>query len=354
MAGAPQEDITTLISTYRARVTDPQRVHENRTMMERYGAVFSLAHLPELTAEEFKSFLLIKNNKHWEGIHRQGNLTTRDMAKLRDALAILLDESRPIRDRLDELFPKNQPSMIKGLGRAVVTPILLVSNPVRYGVYNTRSEAALRRTRLMPDLPRGASFAQRYVAVNEVLIDLAQRYNLILLQLDEVFGWADLRDQATKMPPSEEPEELPDGVVAPVPELLVHFGVEQHLEDFLVYNWEKTDLGPRYDLYEVDGDIVGQQYETTVGRIDLLARDKVSGDWVVLELKKGRGSDAVVGQILRYIGWVQEHLASEGESVTGIIIAGDVDDYLRYALKAEDNVSLLTYTLQFNLEELST
>jgi len=39
-------------------------------------------------------------------------------------------------------------------------------------------------------------------------------------------------------------------------------------------------------------------------------------------------SDVVIGQILRYIGWVQEHLATDGQSVKGIIIAGDVDDKL--------------------------
>lgn len=353
MASPTQADITTLINAYRAKVTDANRTAESKAMLERYGAVFSPDHLANLTAEDFKSFLLIKNNKHWEGIHRQGNLITKDMPRLREALSILLDQNHPIRHRLDQLFPKNRPNMIEGLGRAVATPILLVSDPAKYGVYNTRSEAALHRTRLWPGLPRGASFAQRYVAVNEVLLDLAQRYNLTLLQLDEVFGWADLRDETAKGPSGAEPEDLPEGVTAPAPELLVRFGVEQHLEDFLVYNWEKTELGSRYDLHEEDGDI-GQQFETSVGRIDLLARDKKSGDWVVVELKKGQGSDAVVGQILRYIGWVQEHLASEGQGVTGIIIAGDVDDRLCFALKPLDNVSLLTYSLQFNLQELPT
>ena len=133
----------------------------------------------------------------------------------------------------------------------------------------------------------------------------------------------------------------------------MRFSVEKHLEDFLVYNWEKTSLALRYDLLEEDGDITGQQYRTSVGPIDLLVREKETGDWVVIALKKGRGSDAVVGEALPYIGWVQENLASGGECVTGIVIAGDVDDRLRYALKPVDNVRLLTYSLQFGLEEVA-
>ena len=100
------------------------RQKEEKEVIEKYGYVFHPKNLNTLTKEDFKSFLLIKNNKHWEGIHRQGNMITQDMDKLRGALKILLDEDRPLKDRLDFLFPKNKPSHIKGLGRAIVTPIV--------------------------------------------------------------------------------------------------------------------------------------------------------------------------------------------------------------------------------------
>lgn len=41
----------------------------------------------------------------------------------------------------------------------------------------------------------------------------------------------------------------------------------------------------------------------------------------MIELKRDKSSDAVVGQILRYMGWVQKHLAENGELVSGLIIA---------------------------------
>jgi hypothetical protein len=53
----------------------------------------------------------------------------------------------------------------------------------------------------------------------------------------------------------------------------------------------------------------GRQYPTPIGNIDLLAIDKKNKEFVVIELKKGRSSDAVIGQILRYMGWVKDKLA---------------------------------------------
>ena len=70
-----------------------------------------------------------KKSKHWTGIHRQSGKITEDMDRLKSTLAILLDESKPLKGRLDTLFPPREKSRIKGLGRAVVTPILMVVSP---------------------------------------------------------------------------------------------------------------------------------------------------------------------------------------------------------------------------------
>ena len=120
--------------------TDAERINDEKNVIQKYGSLFHTNNLDNLSAEDFKSFLLIKNNKHWEGIHRQGNLITSDMGKLKSVLKLLLDESIPIKDRLEEIIPKNKPPMIKGLGRAVLTPILLVVFPDKYGVYNSVTE----------------------------------------------------------------------------------------------------------------------------------------------------------------------------------------------------------------------
>lgn len=76
-----------------------------------------------------------------------------------------------------------------------------------------------------------------------------------------------------------------------------------------------------------------------VGRSDLICSDK-DGNLIVIELKRGLSSDEAVGQILRYIGWIRENVASEDQNVHGWIITGDYDEQLRLAASAA-NVRLL-------------
>ena len=97
--------------------------------------------------------------------------------------------------------------------------------------------------------------------------------------------------------------------------------MEKHLEDFLVANWSSTELGQTHDIYEVDGEIVGQQYPSDTGPIDILAVSKDRKELLVVELKKGRASDSVVGQIQRYMGFVMDELAESEQEVKGVIIA---------------------------------
>jgi len=98
--------------------------------------------------------------------------------------------------------------------------------------------------------------------------------------------------------------------------------------------------------------LVGQQYVTPIGRIDILAKDKKGKEWLVIELKKGKNSDQVVGQILRYITWVKENEASDGELVKGIIITREHDEKLKYAVRAVADVDLMTYSVNFTLRKV--
>jgi restriction system protein len=125
--------------------------------------------------------------------------------------------------------------------------------------------------------------------------------------------------------------------------------MEEHLEDFLVKNWAQTDLGREYDIYKEDGEIVGQQYQTDTGPLDILAISKDKKRLLVVELKKGRASDVVVGQALRYMGYVQEELAEEGQTVTGVIIALEDDQRIRRALAVVPNIVFYRYQVSFKL-----
>lgn len=129
----------------------------------------------------------------------------------------------------------------------------------------------------------------------------------------------------------------------------VAFAMEKHLEAFLVANWGQTELAKQFDIFEEDGELVGQQYATDAGPIDILAVSKDRKRLLVVELKRGRGSDVVVGQILRYMGFVKEQIAEEGQTVEGVIIALEDDPKMRWALLAVPTISFYRYQVSFKL-----
>lgn len=127
------------------------------------------------------------------------------------------------------------------------------------------------------------------------------------------------------------------------------FALEKHLEDFLVKNWHQTELGETHDIYTDEGKIVGQQYQCDTGYIDILAISKDETELLVVELKKGRASDSVVGQIQRYMGFVQDELCEEGQAVRGVIIALEDDLRIRRALAVAKNIDFYRYQISFDL-----
>jgi restriction system protein len=76
--------------------------------------------------------------------------------------------------------------------------------------------------------------------------------------------------------------------------------------------------------------------------IDLLGYREAAREWWVFELKKGRSSDAVVGQVQRYMGWIAGQ-ARPREQVRGAIIVGRPDENLRSSVASNEKLSLWRY-----------
>ena len=133
-------------------------------------------------------------------------------------------------------------------------------------------------------------------------------------------------------------------------EIKSSFALEKHLEDFIVSNWSSTSLNDNYDLYENDRK-KAQQFPTRSGPIDILAISKDKKEFLVIELKKGRASDVVVGQITRYMGDIMKNIAKEEQQVKGIIIALEDDQNLKDSLYAVPNIEFMRYELKFELKK---
>jgi hypothetical protein len=340
--------------------SNPAEVQDQKAALEYYGKYFKPDNLDNITEEGFKDFLLIKNNKHWSGIHRQPQIYA-DMKRLRECLRILLDESRRIEERLDILFPKGEPHFIPGLGRAVLTPILMCVYPDKYSVYNRISAEGLsmlgRNT-----LKNSEPFSKRYVSLNAACHQLSDEVRQPLYLIDSMFSLM-VHGVDSPLNMSTSPSEASkaaavsgdvashDGSLSAEIGAGASFSLEKYLQEFIISNWKSTPLAKALDIHMED-DEQAVEFSTGVGEIDVLARDRGNGDWVVIELKKGRTDDAVVGQILRYMGWIRKHKAGAGEKVRGIIITGGASDKISYALHANDDIAFFNYKVSFDLVEV--
>jgi hypothetical protein len=129
------------------------------------------------------------------------------------------------------------------------------------------------------------------------------------------------------------------------------FPLESHLRDFIAQNLPALNVGGSFlKLYSGNDGQTGVEYRTEVGPIDVLAVDE-SGNFVVFELKLGRGPDHALGQLLRYMGWVKRNLAGD-KQVSGVIVAHSIDDKLRYAVTMVKSVYLFEYEVTFNLRPI--
>ena len=143
----------------------------------------------------------------------------------------------------------------------------------------------------------------------------------------------------------EEHEEEPSEIEIPP-------DTERQVEDFLEKNVEKVEEGLK--LYYNKNNRSGRQYLTSAGIIDLLCVDE-DKNFVIIEIKKEKGSDKTIGQITRYMGWVKENLAGD-RKVRGIIIANKVDEKLEYSASVLSNIDIKYYKIELKFvskEELS-
>ncbi|HUT92521.1 MAG TPA: endonuclease NucS domain-containing protein [Thermoguttaceae bacterium] len=342
--------LTQALSRLRAILVTLDKDPELKGMVEardaviaRYQEVFGPERLEHITEQEFRGFLLLKNNQHWSGLARKGTALCSDMARVREGLSILLDESCPLNNRLEELVPRGKPPFMKNFGKALITAILHVCHPDKYGVYNGTSEAGMLAVGAFPEFDRGSSFAERYIKINDTLLQLAARLQIDLWTLDGL--WWRVKSHEGAQEDDDLQPLLADDQDSQA------FGLERHLHNFIFDNWSSLPLAKHWNLHEEDGEVVGYEYNTNeIGKIDLLATHRAEPRWLVIELKREQTSDDTIGQVLRYMGWVKEHLASQNETVEGLVIARESDARIRYALMHTTNVAFMRYEVDFQLQ----
>ena len=128
------------------------------------------------------------------------------------------------------------------------------------------------------------------------------------------------------------------------------FAYENDLKNFLANNLHV--IRPSLTVYQ-DGDISGVEFPVGSRRVDILAVEDEK-DFVVIELKVSKGYDRAIGQLLRYMGWIEQNLAEPGQKVKGMIIARTISDDLRLATSRVQDVELFEYELSISLNRIET
>jgi endonuclease len=144
---------------------------------------------------------------------------------------------------------------------------------------------------------------------------------------------------------SSEDENLTEEEVLDEPN---EFAYERDLKNFLAKNIQI--LGSDIRLYE-DEDIKGIEFPAGGRFIDILAVDG-NNDYVVIELKVSRGYDRVIGQLMRYMAWIEENMAEPGQNVKGAIVARSISEDLLLASSLLSDVKLFEYELYVTVKEV--
>ncbi|HKJ78639.1 MAG TPA: endonuclease NucS domain-containing protein, partial [Prolixibacteraceae bacterium] len=124
------------------------------------------------------------------------------------------------------------------------------------------------------------------------------------------------------------------------------FTYEKDLQKSLCQDVEK--LFPDYKIFGENKE--GIEFSVNGKRIDILLSHTETGDLLAVELKSGLADFKVFGQISMYIGLLKSKFPDK--NIKGLIIAGSIDDSLTFASSTNNLISLKTYKMKLQLEDV--
>jgi len=111
------------------------------------------------------------------------------------------------------------------------------------------------------------------------------------------------------------------------------FSTEYVLQREILSSWSKTPWSQRYDVvqdeFPVDGGLTSR-------RIDILARDRSNGNWLIIELKRAEASLAAVRQVTSYLLALSRRDDFAHHQLKGVLVAERVSDIVISAAEEED------------------
>jgi hypothetical protein len=130
------------------------------------------------------------------------------------------------------------------------------------------------------------------------------------------------------------------------------FTSENELQTYLYENInDLTFNGKKLRVFSKNGKI-GYEYITDIGRIDLLFLDE-DDNFIIIETKLDKTPDKTIGQLLRYVGWISQHLNKNNKQIFGVILGAEIDKKLIYASNNQPNIFLIRYNRGLYFESVN-
>jgi len=127
---------------------------------------------------------------------------------------------------------------------------------------------------------------------------------------------------------------------------IINFTYEKDLQKALVKQAEK--LFPEYKIFGDNLD--GVEYQIEGKRIDLLLENHEKKELMAIELKAGIADFKVFGQISMYLGLLKKEFPQM--TIKGTIIAGKIDETLKYATITNDKIKIMEYNMELILNKI--
>jgi len=120
--------------------------------------------------------------------------------------------------------------------------------------------------------------------------------------------------------------------------------LEREIAKIIINNLNEIDWGvdEALTLYK-------HEYPIPIGRPDILLSGTKSSSLYIIELKRATGTREHVGQLLSYVGWYQENKPAEFKYVKGILLARELDEKAKYAIKTHPDLQYRTFTLKIEV-----
>jgi len=257
---------------------------------------------------------------------------TNGLETFNKALRELLYGESALAERVDQFLD------LQGVGKTTVSQFLCIHEPMEYPIVTEQTLSILDISSSQHDQ------AQKVAILNHNIPDPSRYHNRTIEYLRDMLIYSKIKETLevndylmVNAMLWKEYIRRTEGIEPTIP--LASVSIEADLRSYLAKNPHLLGRGLS---------VIGEEYNTKeIGRIDLLLKDE-KGEYVIVETKKGRSSDKVIGQILRYMGWVQKNL---GGPVKGIVIVAEPDSRLEYSLIPIQNVKIKYYRVKFELSD---